>query len=347
MQSTSDLLAEPQVFRKSTSPRKPKQHSPKKSPTKTMVGKTGKTRVSRRSSSGLRLGTRLELSFETEVVAPILSAEMSGNPSKVGFSPSLLPTSFVLPPPSPHSSLPRAPALLSSAPLASLAPTVVEPLQSLEDQPPAEIKTDPALTTPPPRHPFPVAKPFASRMVHAYSPAKPSPLSRILMLNDSPESVESGVRLEEVLPIPMPPEDTLLKEKKVEVNVNVKKVGETEKEKRFTTKEKGKAKADPPLPSAAVKGRMTGAVEKENQVKSKTSRISPLSSSGYVPAGLNSRVKTTVASKPAPAKVVKVVPKSSDVLAKVGTKLAPGKGGPRRVPIDSAEAAPVGPGWRG
>ena len=34
-----------------------------------------------------------------------------------------------------------------------------------------------------------MAKPLAAaRMVHAYSPAKPSPLSRILMLANSPES---------------------------------------------------------------------------------------------------------------------------------------------------------------
>ena len=169
-------------------------------------------------------------------------------------------------------------------------------------------------------------------------------------MNDSPEGFGSGVRLEES-PTPMPPvvlEDNPLKEKKVEVNVDVKKVGEKEKEKRFTTKEKGKAKADPPLPSAAVKGRTTGTAEKENEVKSKTSRISPSSSSGFVQAGLESRVKPASASISVPTKVIKPVPKSSDaVLSKVGTKLAPGKGGPRRVLIDSAEAAPVGPGWRG
>lgn len=41
------------------------------------------------------------------------------------------------------------------------------------------------MTTPIKRRPFPIAKPFAQRMVHAYSPAKPSPLSRILMLNSN------------------------------------------------------------------------------------------------------------------------------------------------------------------
>ena len=305
----------------------------------------------REVDEGLRLETRLEHSPETEVVIP---AGMGGNPSKVMLPQSLLPTSFVLPPPSPHSSLPRAPALLPSAALAAPAPTPVEPLQSLEGRLPsdaqAETRTVPAIITPPARHPFPVAKPFASRMVHAYSPVKPSPLSRILMMNDSPEGFGSGVRLEES-PTPMPPvvlEDNPLKEKKVEVNVNVKKVGEKEKEKRFTTKEKGKAKADPPPPSAAVKGRTTGTAEKENEVKSKTSRISPSSSSGFVQAGLESRVKPASASISVPTKVIKPVPKSSDaVLSKVGTKLAPGKGGPRRVLIDSAEAAPVGPGWRG
>lgn len=40
-----------------------------------------------------------------------------------------------------------------------------------------------------------MAKPFATRMIHAYSPVKPSPLSRILMLANSPDSPEAGPAL--------------------------------------------------------------------------------------------------------------------------------------------------------
>lgn len=56
------------------------------------------------------MAERLEPSFETEVVPPAIPAAKVATMSQ-----SFLPTSFVLPPPSPHSSLPRAPVLLSSA----------------------------------------------------------------------------------------------------------------------------------------------------------------------------------------------------------------------------------------
>ncbi|THG94544.1 hypothetical protein EW026_g6949 [Hermanssonia centrifuga] len=61
----------------------------------------------------------------------------------------------------------------------STRPSVAGPSQG-----PAPVVPD----TPSVRRPFPVAKPLAQHMVHAYSPVKPSPLSRILMLADSPES---------------------------------------------------------------------------------------------------------------------------------------------------------------
>jgi len=151
-------------------------------------------------------------------------------------------------------------------------------------------------------------------------------------------------------------EESPLKEKKVEVNVDIKIRGAEPDGKRFTTKEKGKGKADM---VSVVKSRVTGgtgvgAGEKENQTKVRSTRaLSSSSSSGSVSSGLgsNPRVKAAAvsadgkkASKPA------VKPVSSAATAgstRVGMKLPPGKGGARRVPIDSAEAAPVGPGWRG
>ncbi|KAG6814465.1 hypothetical protein H0H87_008560, partial [Tephrocybe sp. NHM501043] len=70
--------------------------------------------------------------------------------------------------------------------------TSLSPTPSPLDSPPEN--TVPAIPSTPPaaRLPFPVAKPFAQRMIHAYSPAKPSPLSRILMLGNSPNSPGSS-----------------------------------------------------------------------------------------------------------------------------------------------------------
>ncbi|KAJ6514929.1 Afadin and alpha-actinin-binding-domain-containing protein, partial [Mycena vitilis] len=154
----------PSPLKASTS-KKAIHHSPRKSPAKVVtVGKAGANRktvrVSRRSS--LASPPRFQPAFETEVLPPLPS-----------LSSSLLPTSFVLPPPSPSSAFP-APALLLSTELP-------------QPQASAGSSADPAPATPPNfRLPFPMAKPFMPRMVHAYSPAKPSPLSRILMLGNSP-----------------------------------------------------------------------------------------------------------------------------------------------------------------
>lgn len=154
--------------------------SPRKSPAKVVVGKAGSntrktTRVSRRSL------TKMAPSFETEVLPPIPAPTFSANPPSLGSS--LLPTSFVLPPPSPHASFPTQPAL--PLPLSPLA--VYQPQSSTSPAAHPPLSTEPS-TPPAARHPFPVAKPFAQRMIHAYSPAKPSPLSRILLLGNSPNS---------------------------------------------------------------------------------------------------------------------------------------------------------------
>ncbi|KAL0953948.1 hypothetical protein HGRIS_005109 [Hohenbuehelia grisea] len=122
----------------------------------------------------------------------------SGNTARSG----LLPTSFVLPPPSPNSSLPKKPVMLSSAPSLCITPepdpaprpsSPTPPAAPLPQPQPLPTQTKPAtLKTPSSSRassgfPYPVAKPLALGMVHAYSPARPSPLSRILMLADSPE----------------------------------------------------------------------------------------------------------------------------------------------------------------
>ncbi|KAJ7117721.1 Afadin and alpha-actinin-binding-domain-containing protein [Mycena epipterygia] len=163
------MLAELPPTPNPPSPRKSPGKSPRKSPGKVVaVGKAGANRktirISRRSS--LSSPPKFQAAFETEVLSPLAA------PS---FTSSLLPTSFVLPPPSPASAFPAPVLLLSSSSL--LAPPEPEP----EPSPASGPATPPNF-----RRPFPMAKPFAPRMVHAYSPAKPSPLSRILMLGNSP-----------------------------------------------------------------------------------------------------------------------------------------------------------------
>ncbi|KAJ6519035.1 Afadin and alpha-actinin-binding-domain-containing protein [Mycena sanguinolenta] len=173
----------PSPLRASTS-KNAVRSSPRKSPAKVVtVGKAGAnrktTRVSRRSS--LLSPPKFQAAFETEVLPPLLA------PSFTSASSSLLPTSFVLPPPSPSSAFP-APALLLS---------VSSPLLELPQPPvPFQLSTAASGTGPSTpfnlRLPFPMAKPFMPRMIHAYSPAKPSPLSRILQLSNSPATPTEG-----------------------------------------------------------------------------------------------------------------------------------------------------------
>jgi hypothetical protein len=84
-----------------------------------------------------------------------------------------------LPPSNNASSAPLAP-MSSAAPSAPFAPAPSLP-------PPV-----PSVPESPSRHLFPpyTGRPIAPHMVHAYSPVKPSPLSRILMLAESPDSPE-------------------------------------------------------------------------------------------------------------------------------------------------------------
>ncbi|KIY63851.1 hypothetical protein CYLTODRAFT_446356 [Cylindrobasidium torrendii FP15055 ss-10] len=142
------------------SPRKAAPRSPKKtagSPRRTSSGSRKATRVRRQSSLvASPLKSRVEPAYETEVV----TKAHSGPPPMPPPLDSL--PSFELPPPTPQ------PALRLPPPSPSALPTI-------EPQTPSSLL-----------RPFPMAKPFAQRMVHAYSPARPSPLSRILSLGNSP-----------------------------------------------------------------------------------------------------------------------------------------------------------------
>ena len=98
----------------------------------------------------------------------------------------LVTTEFVLPPRSPQSLLPPPPKPTSRVPPHFQLPAP----STTPDCSPSDYIPQPSTNSQqlPPKSPgreFPVAKPLASRMIHAYSPVKPSPLSRVLMV-DSP-----------------------------------------------------------------------------------------------------------------------------------------------------------------
>ncbi|KAJ7696433.1 Afadin and alpha-actinin-binding-domain-containing protein [Mycena rosella] len=354
----------PSPLRASTS-KKPPRQSPRKSPGKIVaVGKTGAnrktTRVSRRSS--LSSPPKFQAAFETEVLPPLPA------PSFTSMSSSLLPTSFVLPPPSPSSAFP-APALLLSSSSALLE--VPRPSE-------ASASTAPAPATPPDfRRPFPMAKPFAPRMIHAYSPAKPSPLSRILMLANSPATpaeLDTGAEAGDVsLPLealleedegapglvdalfpevqPPPPvrQPTLAEELGVSESppespeapaLAAGSLGGrvfSREPTRFTAQEKGKGRA----PETA-RGSAKVAGEKENGALRRKMVGLPRVSPPLGGAGVKKAAKPGV-----------VVGKSGSgsrarLMAKLPAPAAAKAGsGPRRVLVDSEEAPTVGRGWRG
>lgn len=310
------------------SPKKSQKRSPKpvkaKSSRKVSLGSPSKKKA------------LAEAPYETEVIPPSISAPVpfALPPPKVAPM-SLLPTTFSLPPPSPHALFPSQPSLLLSqaAPLDLQKETL--PMDDPQPEQKVSIVPPPAQpTTPEPaRCPFPMAKPLASRMVHAYSPVRPSPLSRILMLGNSPNSPEFQSTLEPLhesseemfpeIPQPQPqmslaqelgipespPEpvrpESPLREKKVQPNVSVK--GPTTAKGRVIVKP-GKEKAKP----APVRGPAGRKLEKENATK-KTSH-STSSATGVASVSSRSRL---IAQIPPGAK---------------------SKSAPRRVLVGSAEA---------
>ncbi|KAJ7180853.1 Afadin and alpha-actinin-binding-domain-containing protein [Mycena filopes] len=332
----------PSPLRASTS-KKISRNSPRKSPAKVVtVGKAGSNRktirVSRRSS--LTSPPKFQPAFETEVLPPLLA------PSFTSISSSLLPTSFVLPPPSPSSAFP-APTLLlsSSSPL-----EVTQPSQA----------SGPA-TPPNMRLPFPMAKPFAPRMIHAYSPAKPSPLSRILMLGNSPatpadsdagnistslealiEEDESGPALVDAMFPEVPPlpvrQPTLAEELGVSESPPESPEGPapvfSREPGRFTAQEKGKGRA-PEVPRG-----LKAVGEKENgeaRIRRRIAvpRVSPPLVGGIVKKPKAQAAPGSAAGSKSRARVMAKLP--APTVAKTG---------PRRVLIDSAEAPTIVRGWR-
>ncbi|KAI6041231.1 Afadin and alpha-actinin-binding-domain-containing protein [Pisolithus marmoratus] len=344
----------PNIMPAEPSQKKSPRKSPRKNNGKSSSG--GKVRKSRKLSVfSIPPPTNTEPAYETEVI-PICVSAFSEQAQRTTRE-SILPTSFVLPPPSPRTSLPPPPntllgpsrdvssgngvradgsseIILSSSchPTTSTVPphTMEEP--DLSDTQP---NGGPTPQTPSAgQRPFPMAKPLAPRMTHAYSPAKPSPLSRILMLGESPDSIES-------LPLPAkkadltsttslrPPsnyveddEDSPLREQKTgkNSNTNHQRTGEA-----ANVLPRTKAHKQTNVPANAGKTKTRGSLEKENRGKSSL-KISPATvQHGKLPS--NSKAES-----------------SAKVVAKTIPKLPAGRGGARRVPIGSTEAAP---GWKG
>ena len=356
--------------------------SPRKSPRKQKVasksGNSRKTRASRRSSIfSIPPPTHVEPAYETEVIPIVVPASKQQTTNKPPvLTKSILPTSFVLPPPSPRTSLPPSDPLLgsldshipesdptpaensplcTSPPQPSLPnpiPTIIEPAPSPPMHKPAPAPAAPH-TPPPLGRPFPMAKPLAPHMTHAYSPVKPSPLSRILMLANSPESPESELLTKpdgaDTTPTGFPApartavhvetaaardDDSPLREKRTERNVAQAKKGDKAETKKRTSKEKAtKVREELVVPIGASKPKTIGAGEKENRDKLSRRGSPPLvGAPATKPLG-----STSTVSKPEAA---------AKFTTKAPTRLPVGKGGARRVPIGSAEAAPL-PGWRG
>ncbi|OSX64473.1 hypothetical protein POSPLADRAFT_1137091 [Postia placenta MAD-698-R-SB12] len=360
------------------SPRKSVRKSPRKP---RASGGLKKVRVSRRSSGlGVGLGPvspkKITPPFETEVIPTSPSKQAPAFKTSIALpqpQPPLRAPVFVLPPPSPASSLDQGARLSSS---------LIPPLPAAFDIPPARSAPSmttsksedsaptlgssasapaPVPSTPVVRRPFPMAKPLAAgHMRHAYSPVKPSPLSRILMLANSPDSPNIDRPLLDALtedaeedsdgsptpaptvstPIPaMPPQRSLaaelgiteddenpLRDREAQANVKSKATGPVTK---LTAKGKGKAKAEP-MPVSRT--RPAVALEKENVNRAKLS---------------SGAASTTGTAQAAPEKKSVKAPPKPFSRSKVAGRPPPARIGPRRVPIDSAEAAHVGPGWKG
>ncbi|TBU23711.1 Afadin and alpha-actinin-binding-domain-containing protein [Dichomitus squalens] len=303
-------------------------------------------------------------------------------------SPALLTSTFVLPPPSPAASfpsregggtpLPPIPPLpkLEIPPLPEdtseddLMDTTHEPASSASSSslPSASAASSTSSLAPAPvpstpgARSFPMAKPLAQRMIHAYSPVKPSPLSRILMLARSPDSppvaaldalaeVDENAMDLDVSHIPahaMQPSRTLAEELGVsedDDNPLREKPAPADKPK-VVEKGKGKARADAaPQVQAQTRtsrARAGGALEKENVKRAKLNPPTAAATASGKGAAASKDVKKPPSK---PANGVSTRARTAAAGGRGTVVKPPSKGGPRRVPIGSAEAAPV-PSWR-
>lgn len=339
------------------SPRKQsnKSISGSRSPMRTSfaVGKVGMTssRKGRGSSSKKFTGVSLGAStlkpkvippMETEVIPSMILSTKADGKNMLGSQRSIVPTAFVLPPASPLASLPPQQDLLTTS-RQTAVPAHHDTQEELTSTTPPDDQGSyrpahaPDTPSPPAPRSFPVAKPLAQHMIHAYSPARPSPLSRILMLASS--SIEAGhneeettkhaqdgvkkvdeiyerekaMSLEEMLGLAESASDeSPLREKKLRMSKKTNSKVKNESDKRSKSQSNKRS-----VKATAIKVSRSGSVEKENE--DNTGRLPSTQSRESVFA-----MKTDTNAAP----------------------LGTGKGRARRVPIGSAEAGPVGRGWR-
>ena len=271
--------------------------------------------------------------METEVIpaAPTL-------PTTASSGSLIAPNSFVLPPPSPLTQIPHQPDLLSAKPLA--APAFGDANDQFDEEPSFSDDLDPQLQHQTLKRPFPVAKPHAQHMIHAYSPARPSPLSRILMMANSPAQSRSTAQ-----------------DGGLNLGMNVQ--AEEEDHRRSGSSQAADMMLEEELalddltceseesPLRAKNARMAGknkstAARTSGGLKSKPKTKSTTLRSSFRSAARetdkeNGNVRPSTSNNPPPLFARQTI---------VAKPLAAGKGGARRVPIGSADAAPIGPGWK-
>uniref|UniRef100_A0A0W0G6R5 Afadin and alpha-actinin-binding-domain-containing protein n=1 Tax=Moniliophthora roreri TaxID=221103 RepID=A0A0W0G6R5_MONRR len=314
---------------------------------------------------------KFEPAYETEVIpTPLLSSQLQPPPT------SLLPTSFALPPPSPNATLPpQPPTLLLSTPFEIPLSGQAAPPEHVPN-PSEGAKTDsPPAPAQVPETPQPAGA-RSPHMIHAYSPARPSPLSRILMLGNSPDNMnpvleaeaEEWTDMDEMFPEikdvgpPMslaqelgvsesPPESPVapppLRKKSNGVGAGQKK----------TATVKGRVVRDPPEIKSRVGSKSTS-VQPSSKPPARTmmkSLPAAVAKTSGRPVGTRTaegkekekensgtraanKVTSSEESKPA---AVTAAPRPRLKIPPSGAQAGAGRSAPRRVPIGSAEAPPV------
>ncbi|KAI0091494.1 Afadin and alpha-actinin-binding-domain-containing protein [Irpex rosettiformis] len=388
------------------SPTRSSRKSPRKSKSSISVGVSGakKPRVPRRSSGAHKVkgkgkekaAFRVIPSFETEVIAPRSTQAQPSFKTKMTTSqpqpPKAIVPAFVLPPPSPAAQLPSRDSIFTNNPIPPLpkidfsgpsshsTPDDTPPdevLQTQSAQPVAGSSTaaNPPLqppTTPGVRRPFPMAKPLAPHMIHAYSPVKPSPLSRILRLGNSPDSPEPllaapalGPLTEQDESIELSPTPAFRHARFPDPPMSLAaELGVSEDDDTPLRDRVNGVKELPPRPSSSL-GRYPAAKDK-GKGKAQPVTLRTTGSGAREPVAAAEKPKTRSKSTTGPTlktpkvigggvakKAMRMTTRSATASAAAGpsnlkpaTKPPPTKGGPRRVPIGSSKAAAM-PTWKG
>lgn len=300
------------------------------------VGKVKKGRGSlSRKPHGVSLGAstakpKIIPPMETEVIPSTLAASRAG-------SSLIVPTAFVLPPPSPMTSIPPQPELLSSfKPLQAPAFTSTEGASSSSGVAPSSQV--PISASPAPLH-FPKAKPLAPHMIHAYSPARPSPLSRILMLNNSPGEAAAQGRSEVGLEHEKP-ERSNDNDAQIPTIPSYETVMSLEEELGLEVETEDSPSDESPLREKNIRMVNKGKGKKDGSARGTSGERGRSNSAKNVRAALETEKENNL------KKTRAGIPLKAPLVAPSARPTGVSKGGARRVPIGSADAAPIGRGWK-